>query len=345
MNTVISPKISVIIINHNGKEFLNRCFSSLLSTEYENFEIIFVDNASTDESIEFVVNKFKDNRIAIIQNEKNFGVPGGRNIGFSKANGEYIVFLDNDTEVEAQWLKELIKVFQSDSLIAVAQSKLLKMDKKDKFDHAGDLFTPFGFLYERSANSIDEGQFDRIEDILSAKGAATMIKSSAFKELGQYDDSYYMYLEETDFCFRVWLAGYKVVFVFSSIVWHAFETPLKDRKKYYSNYVVRYYGCRNYISTLLKNLSLFNVVRIVPIHIFCWIFLSLFFMMKGLFKDSYWIFKGILWNFSNFPKILKKRLFVQKKLRKVRDRDFLNKLMVYQGFNYYLKKAFCYLSD
>lgn len=335
--------ISVIIINHNGKQFLQKCLSSLLATNYPNFEVIFVDNGSSDDSVEYVKSYFKDQRVSFVINDKNRGVPGGRNIGFEKARGAYVVFLDNDTEVEQNWLKELLRVFESDSRIAVAQSKLLRMVERNRFDHAGDYLTPFGFLYERSNQAIDKGQFDKVEDILSAKGAATMIKSSVFKELGMYDDEYFMYQEETDFCFRVRLAGYRVVFAPKSIVWHAFSTPLKEKKEHYSQYVIRYYGCRNYISTLIKNLSFGSLCLILPTHIIMWLILSLIFCFKGRFKDSVWIIQGIFFNLTNLSTHHKKRSVVQKSIRKVRDGTIFKEVMIRKPLSFYLKKARCYI--
>lgn len=335
--------ISVIIINHNGNKFLKTCLSSLLSTDYSNFEVIFVDNGSTDGSLDYIKKEFNDNRIRIVQLDKNMGVPGGRNVGFEVAKGEYIVFLDNDTEVDKGWLKGLIETFETDSRIAVAQSKLLNMVERDKFDHAGDYLTPFGFLFERSNQAKDRGQFDKIEDILNAKGAATMIKSMVFRELGMYDESYFMYQEETDFCFRVWLAGYRVVFAPKSKVWHAFSTPLKDTKAHYSNYIIKYYGSRNYITTLLKNLCFTNIIRIVPIHTLCWLGLCLSFIIRLRFADAYFIIRGVLWNLFNVFIIIKKRRFVQNKIRKIRDKEFMDKVMAKMPLNFYFKKAKCYI--
>lgn len=336
--------ISVIIINYNGREFLESCFSSVLKTNYGKFEVIFVDNASTDDSVRYILENFVDERIVKIQNDKNYGVPGARNIGFKKARGEFLVFLDNDTKVDNEWLSELVKVFENDHTIAVAQSKLLNMLEKKKFDHAGDYLTPLGYLYERSNQSMDKGQFDKVADIFNAKGAATMIRSSVFRELGMYDDSYFMYLEETDFCFRVWLAGYRVVFVPKSIVWHAFNTPLKETKKHYSNYIVRFYGCRNYIMTLIKNLSLGSLLKILPLHILGWFVLSLLFLLRGKVFDFIWIIKGILWNLFNLSGTLKKRFYVQKEIRKIKDSIFFKKVMIKMPLKFYLKKSRCYLA-
>ena len=339
----MNPLISVIIINCNGKHFLERCLSSLLKTDYDNFEVVFVDNASQDGSMAFIVERFKDKRIAFVQNEKNYGVAGGRNIGFSKAKGEYVVFLDNDTEVHPQWLKGFLKAFEEDPVIAVAQAKLLRMDERKRFDHAGDYLTPLGFLRERSNQNLDTGQFDKVEDIFNAKGAATMVRARVFSQLGAYDDSYYMYQEETDFCYRAWLAGYRVVFAPDSIVWHAYNTSFKDTKKHYSFYVIRFYGAKNYITTLIKNLGTKHLFTIVPLHALAWIVLAFGFLLKGRPKDYVWVLKGVLWSFFELPQTMRKRSLVQKKLRKIGDNDFFKKIMIRQSVWFYFKKAQCYL--
>jgi len=330
--------ISIIVINYNGKEFLSRLFLSLLRTNYKEFEVIFVDNASTDGSCEYIRNNFKDDRINVVQNDKNYGPAAARNIGFRKTKGEYIAFLDNDTEVDSEWLTELIKVFESDPKIAVVQCKLLNMVQRDKFDHAGDYINSLGFLEERSKHAIDKGQFDKIEEVLSAKSAAIMVRSSVYKELGMFDDSYFIFMEETDFCFRVWLNGYKVMFVPKSIVWHAFNTPLKESRKYYTAYMVRFLGCRNYIMTLLKNLGRGSLLRILPVHVFSWICISILFLLKGKFIDSVLILKGISWNMLHIKEIAGKREFVQKKLRKMSDKFIFDKFMiVYSPVVYFIK--------
>jgi len=337
--------VSVIVVNFNGRDFLKILFPSLLKTNYEKFEIILVDNASSDGSIEYVRGNFKDERISIVENDKNYGPAAARNIGFKKSGGEYIVFLDNDTEVDGEWLVELVKVFESDSKIAVAQCKLLNMVERNRFDHAGDYLTPLGILYERSHQGIDRGQFNKTEDIFSAKSAATMIRSQVYKELGMYDSDYFIFMEETDFCFRVWLAGYRVVFVPRAIVWHAYGTLLKESKKYYTSYMIRFYGCRNYILTLLKNLSIGSLVKILPLHILTWIILSLIFLLKEKRKDSILIIKGISWNFFNIKSTIKKREIIQNKIRKVKDSVIFDRFMLRRSLCFYFKKADCYLKN
>jgi GT2 family glycosyltransferase len=315
-----------------------------LASSYQNFEIVVVDNASTDDSVMFLRNNYSDSRINIVCEKINHGVPGGRNIGFKRSKGEYLVFLDNDAVVDKNWIEGFLEVFSRDEKIAVAQAKLLNMLYKDRFDHAGDFLTPFGFLVERSDGAKDIGQFDKVENIFNAKGAATMIKSHIFKQLGMYDDSYFMYLEETDFCWRVWLSGYKVVFVPKSIVWHAYATPLKDEKKHYSNYIVRYYGCRNYLITVLKNANLINLLKMLSFQIPSFLILSLLFCLRGKFSDAFFILKAIFSVAADYPKIMLKRNFVQRNIRKIKDRDFFPIVLQKKALGYYLLIATRYVT-
>ena len=213
------------------------------------------------------------------------------------------------------------------------------MAEKGRFDHAGDFLTPFGFLVERSNGVKDIGQFDKVENIFNAKGAATMIKSCIFKELGMYDDTYFMYLEETDFCWRVWLSGHRVVFAPRSIVWHAYATPLKDEKKYYLNYIVRYYGCRNYLITVFKNAGFFNLLKMLFFQIPSFIILSLLFCLRRKFSDAFFILKALFSVGRDYKVIMLKRDFVQKNIRKIKDKDFFFVIQQKKPLSYYLDIA------
>ncbi len=256
-----APLVSVIIVNHNGIEFVDACLKSVLNSEYKNFEIIFVDNGSTDGSLGYVKKAFgNESRLRFVENRSSVGPAVGRNNGSKIAKGEYLIFLDNDTKVTAGWITGLVEALEKDTSIGAAQAKLLRMDT-DLYDCAGDYLGPLGFLIERSRGQADKGQLDFTADILSAKSAASIIRKDLFDKIGGFDVDYYMYLEETDLSWRVWLAGFRVLFVPRAIVYHAFNTPKKDFKRYYPKYIVRYYGCRNYITTLIKNLECINLIK------------------------------------------------------------------------------------
>lgn len=340
------PFVSVIIVNHNGIEFVDACLASVLNNNYPNFEVIFVDNASTDRSLEYVKTNFgSDSRLRFVQNSGSLGPAVGRNRGAKVARGKYLIFLDNDTRVDKKFITELIKVLESDNSIGVAQAKLLRMDTDSLYDCAGDYLGPLGFLIERSRGVKDVGQFDYIAEILSAKSAASIIRKDLFQKIGGFDEDFYMYLEETDLSWRVWLMGFRVVFIPNSVVYHAFNTPKKDFSRYYPKYIVRYYGCRNYISTLIKNLEFKNLIKFLSLHISCWIILSMFFLLKGNFEDSFYILKGIGWNISNLGLLLNKRHQINLNIRFTNDYNILSKVMDKKNIGYYLGKAFAYLRN
>ena len=340
-----TPCVSVIIVNHNGIDFVNTCIRSVLNNNYHNFEIIFVDNASTDGSLEYVRKTFgSDYRLRIIENPGSVGPAVGRNRGAKLAKGKYLIFLDNDTQAERNFILELTKVLEADNSIGAAQAKLLRMGTDNLYDCAGDYLGPLGFLIERSRGAKDKGQFDHICDILSAKSAASIIKKELFDKIGGFDEDYYMYLEETDLSWRVWLAGFRVVFIPGAKVYHAFNTARKDFKRYYPKYIVRYYGCRNYILTLIKNLGLKSSIKFLPLHISCWVLLSFFFTLKGNFYDAFLILKGIAWNILNTGLLLKKRRFINSNIRKIADSVILSKIMEQKNIGYYSGKGFAYLT-
>ncbi len=339
-----SPLVSVIIVNHNGIDFVDGCLRSVLNNAYPDFEVIFVDNASSDGSLEYVKKAFAgDKRLKFVENSASLGPAVGRNRGAAAASGKYLVFLDNDTRVEKNWITELVTVFERDNSIGSGQSKLLRMDS-NLYDCAGDYLGPLGFLIERSKGAQDQGQFDSISEILSAKSAASIIRKDIFARIGGFDEDFYMYLEETDLSWRVWLSGYRVVFIPASVVYHAFNTPKKDMKKYYDRAVVRYYGCRNYISTLIKNLGARNLIRILPIHVSAWVVMALLFALKAKLMDSFYIFKGISWNIIHAGALIRKRAAINKNIRAMPDSVIFKKIKSGESLRDYFRKISSYLN-
>jgi len=338
--------VSIVIVNHNGISFVQDCLDSVLNTQYPDFEVIVVDNASSDGSLELVKKEFlHDKRLKVIENKGSYGPARGRNIGIKSSKGKYIAFLDNDTEVDPLWLKNAIDVMKQNPKVGELQCKLLSMDERNRFDDAGSLFSPTGFLIERSDSGTDHGQFDKVDYIFSAKSAASIFLKSAIKEAGFFDEDFYMYLEETDLSWRIWLTGYEVVFSPDSVVYHAFGTNRKTSPKYYPKKIMRFNGCRNYITTIIKNLSFMNLIRILPIHIASWVGIAVFFSLKFKFLDSFYITKGILWNLFNLGKIIPRRIYIQRHLRKVSDFDIFSKVMSSRPAKYYFLKSKIYTKD
>ena len=176
------PLVSVVILNYNGRKFVERCLKSVLNTQYSNFEVIFVDNASTDGSFELVKSLFNLNgRLKIIRNDRNLGFAEGNNVGFTYSKGNHIVFLNIDTEVDRRWLRELIMVMEYNLKIGATQSKLVKMCDHNQLDSIGQSIVFLGYGYPID-NGVDKKQFNHVKEIFCADGAAILVRRSAANE-------------------------------------------------------------------------------------------------------------------------------------------------------------------
>jgi len=333
------PPISIVIINYNGKGFLQRCISSVLNSDYPDFEVILVDNGSTDGSVELVQELFgNDPYVKLILNERNLGPSIGRNMGARMARGKYLAFLDNDTDVDSLWLKEAIRFMEVDPTVGAIQCKLLLMDERDKFDYAGDYLSQYGFLIQRASfRETDNGQLDKVVEIFSAKSAGMIVRRDVFDRVGGFDEDYFIYMEETDLCWRIWLNSYRVVFLPTSIVYHAFGRIAKLSSPY-TKFLARYHGTKNYIVTLTKNLDVWNMLRILPVHIGLWFGIVVWHISRGRIVEATWIIKGILWNLIKLKIIWKKRQEVQRRIRKVSDSDIMPRIMRKTTFTYLYSK-------
>jgi hypothetical protein len=254
--------VSVVIVNYNGLKYLRKCVTSLLHSDYPFYEIIIVDNGSTDGSVSRIKSEFEEyqNRIVILDLPSNLGFAVGNRIGASKAVGEYILLLNNDTKVEPFSLSELVNLMDKDPSIGVAQAKLLLMDKPDTFDCVGATLSVFGVSRPRGANEKDVGQYDQIAEISYAKGAAMIVRKKIWTSLGGLDPLFFVYSEESDFCWRVWLSGYRVVFAPSATVYHVGAASTTK----FGSYFLMFQQNRNQLVTVAKNLSLKNLIKYTP---------------------------------------------------------------------------------
>lgn len=333
------PLVSVVIVNYNGKQYLEDCLKTVFQNTYPNYEVIVVDNGSSDGSIQHIRELFsKYLNLRIIENEHNFGPAYARNAGIRAAWGKYVAFLDNDTKVHPSWLTESIKVFESDTNIGACQCKLLLDNIDNIIDCAGEYLGQYGFLVQEviSGEEADKGQYDEVREILAAKSAGMIARRDILNKISGFDNDFFIYMEETDLCWRIWLQGYKVILIPNSIVYHKFGTSsvvLPEK----INYLVKFHGTKNYISTLIKNLEFKNLLKILPIHIVMWLGIAFVFLLKRKFKSTKWILRGILWNFTNYKNITEKRKIIQKQ-RVVKDEEIFPKILRKRNFGYFIEK-------
>ena len=293
---------SIIILNFNGKKFLETCLDSVFQSKEQNFEVIFVDNASSDGSVDLIREKFGDRaNLKIVSCEKNFGYSMGNNIGARHARGKYLVFLNPDTWVEPSWIHSLIEVLDSDSSIGIAQAKLLR--DENTIDSVGGELNCYGFGRIRGQNEVNNRKYDEVNDIFYPTGAAFIIKRKKWELIGGFDPIYFVSFEDADLGWRMWDSGYRVVIAPRSVVYH-------KRRAITGKYptIYRYFSLRNRIIILVKNHSLKNLIRFLPVTITIYVFniFKQFFSRNA--KEVLIEVKSILWCLFFFKKIWKSRM-------------------------------------
>ena len=232
------PKVSIIIINFNGKHHLESCLESLLKINYNNTEIIIVDNNSTDDSVNFISKNFPN--VILIKLNENKGFAEPNNIASKVATGDFLLFLNNDTIVTPSFISEMIKPIQQDSDIGICQSLLLKPD--ESIDSSGDFIDTLGVVYNSKT------QISEIREISSARGASMMIKKNLFEQLEGFDKKFYFSFEDVDLSWRCWIAGYKVLIIPKSIVYHLGGQTYQKVKN-----SMAFHGFKNQLSMKITN--------------------------------------------------------------------------------------------
>jgi len=225
------PLVSIIILNYNAGEFLRKCIESVLKSNYKNVEIIVVDNASNDESLNKCQQKFPD--IKFIKNKQNHGYCEGNNIGLKNANGEFLVILNPDTEVEQNWLDELFIAYRNFGE-ALYQPKHLSLNEKNIVMSTGNMLNIFGFGYAREKGDIDKKLFMEIEEIGYASGTCLFCSAKTMERIGYLDPFVFLYHDDLDLGWRAAHLGIKSFFVPKSIIYHAESYALRwNSKKFF----------------------------------------------------------------------------------------------------------------
>ena len=264
----MSPSVAIVILNWNGRKFLEQFLPSVIASNYDNLKIIVADNASTDDSIPFLKQTYP--QVEIIINASNHGFALGYNLALQKVTADYYILLNSDIEVTPNWVKPVIDLMESDPSIAACQPKVLSYADKTSFEYAGgcggwldDYGYPFcrGRIFE--VTEIDKGQYDSIQQIFWATGACLFIRSEAFHKANGFDASFFAHQEEIDLCWRLQLMGYKIFAQPASVVYHVGggTLPMGNRRKVFLNF-------RNNLIMLSKNLPANKSWTIIPFRMF-----------------------------------------------------------------------------
>ncbi len=327
------PSVAIVILNWNGKNFLEKFLPSVMATTYENFSVVVGDNASTDDSIAFLQRRYPD--VEVIKNKANEGFARGYNLVLQKVVADYYVLLNSDVEVTNGWLQPIISLMEKDSKIAACQPKILQYRNQQIFEYAGAsggwidrLGYPFarGRIFESC--EFDKGQYNDAVSCFWATGAALVVRSQLFHKMGGFDDFFFAHQEEIDLCWRLQNAGYAIYVQPASVVFHVGggTLPKNNSRKTYLNF-------RNNLVLLYKNLPFASKLYVLFIRFF----LDSIAAGKELLTGKPGLFLAILKAWLHFGKWL----IFAKKDTNMNKKDFKSLPGTYEGsvvWDYYIKK-------
>jgi hypothetical protein len=276
-------KVSVIVINYNGGNLTNNCLGALEGQSFKDFEIILVDNGSTDNSLEGIRN-FSEKRhltqpLKIISLDVNLGFSGGNLAGLDKAEAEYIALLNNDTEPDRRWLGNLVKAMEANPEVGIVATKMIVYGK-DIIDSAGDGFSMNLKGFKRGEGENQE-KYDQEEYIFGACAGAALYRRTMLEEIGFFDEEFFLIHEDTDLNLRAQLAGWRVMYVPTAVVYHKVRSTIGHM----SDDAV-YYTLRNSELVRLKNIPFIIFLRCLPEFLAAEIADFLYFAVKhGKFRQ------------------------------------------------------------
>ena len=282
--------VSLIIVNFNGEELLDDCFSSLARQTFTDFEVVFVDNGSSDGSLAEVERLMPEAKCVALQ--ENTGFARGNNLGMQHAEGKYIVLLNNDTQVDARFLAELVAPAKRDERVGMVAPKILDFNQRDRIDSVGGLVVcRDGLAQGRGRCERDRGQYDDLEEVLLPSGCAALYRREMLDEIGLFDESMFMYCEDTDLGLRGRWAGWQAVAAPRAVVYHKYSA-LSGAYSPFKMFCVE----RNHFLVALKNLPLWSLLQL-PFWSLCRYFLMGVAVITGKGKGSAGNPAGLLWAF------------------------------------------------
>jgi GT2 family glycosyltransferase len=253
------PLVSVIVLNWNGREYLAECFDSLLALDYpaDRLELMLVDNGSKDDSVAFVRTAYP--AVKIVRNETNLGFAAGNNIGARAAQGEYVAFLNNDAVVYPDWLSKLVEGVRSAPDVVCVGSRIMNLNG-DRVEFGGSRINFLGYGYQEGYDRAQVADFTQTRPVTFACGGAMLIQREVFLSTGGFDEDYFIYYEDVDLGWRMWVLGYQVLYVGSAVALHKHHGAKHQMPDASRRVLLE----RNAMLTLIKNYDDANLAKIWP---------------------------------------------------------------------------------
>lgn len=335
-----TPLVSVLIVNYNGAKLLKDCLDSLRLVTYPRFEVVVVDNASKDDSLSVLATY---PQVRVVQSDSNRGFAGGNNLGVECCQGEYILLLNNDTIVTPDFLTILVEYITSHPQVGIVQAKMTLPLHENRLDTCGSYLTALGFLYHYGYYKPDQALYERPQPVFSAKGACMLFPKDLIRRAGGhlFDEDFFCYYEETDFCHRCWLTGYEVHFVPQARIQHLQGATANQVLP--SGRALQLY-LANQTTALLSNLGFWSAVRIMP----CYFAVLLASMLASLVTGKIQLFKTQVGSLIQCAKNLKKlraRRKIAASIRMMTDAQIFDKVMRTPRWGYFIKTFSGKLAD
>lgn len=300
-------KLAVVILNWNGKKFLEQYLPALVKYLPDYAEIVVADNASADGSVSFLKEAYPN--IRVLEHERNEGFARGYNMALEKVEAQYFCLLNSDIEVTEHWIEPIIEMMDANETIAAVQPKLLSYHYRDEFEYAGaagGYIDKYGYPFCRGRVfgnlEKDHGQYDTEADIFWASGAAMFVRSDVYRTMGGLDPDFFAHMEEIDFCWRIKNTGYKIKFNPNSVVYHIGGGTLPKNNSYKT-----YLNFRNNLFLLLKNLPDERIKPTLVVKFFLDQVAAVFFLLQGHFKDFIAVYKAMRDFYKNYAHCKAKR--------------------------------------
>jgi len=307
-------EVAVVILNWNGKKFLEKFLGTLINnTNSELAEICVIDNNSTDDSISFLRENYPTIKLVLLEN--NYGFAGGYNRGLKEIQSKYYLLLNSDIEVPQNWINPLVNLMETEPAIGVCGPKLLSYEKRNFFEYSGacggfiDTYAyPFckGRIFEKCEE--DKGQYDEISDCFWISGAALMIRSELFWNAGGFDDEFFAHQEEIDLCWRIQNMGYRIVCQPESFVYHVGGGTLPK-----SNPFKTYLNFRNNLYLIEKNIPKYKRNKVKTVRLFLDQIAVFRMILQGNFGEAFAVAKAYLHFWLHFRRMSKQRKIIKPK--------------------------------
>lgn len=271
-------KSTIVIPNYNGIKYIEDCLESLYAGTTTDIDVIVVDNASKDGSLELIKEKFP--QVRLIENQENTGFDKAVNQGITESNTPYVILLNNDTRVERNFVHELEKAIEKDKHLFSVSAKLISLHEKDKLDDAGDYYCALGWAFARGKGKHPD-KYTQDGDIFASCAGAAIYRKSLFDTVGLFDENHFAYLEDIDIGYRAMLYGYRNRFAANAVVYHAGSATSGSR---YNTFKTKL-AARNSVYLIYKNMPVFQILLNAPFLLVGFLVKTLFFVKKGMGKE------------------------------------------------------------